>query len=408
MGKIFSSGNKQLSFILVTMFLNFLGFSIIIPIMPFLIEKYVGASHVALFVGLMLSSYALCQFLAAPGLGALSDVHGRRPILLISLFGSVVGYLLLGLGGSLGILFLGRIIDGLTGGNISTVYAYMADITKPQDRGKFYGMLGAAGGFGFMIGPAIGGMVGAIHLSLPLYLAAGITFLNMIWGYFVLPESLPKEHKVGKLDLRHLNPFGHLTDVFSIQALKQLFIVCFLFYLAFNAMYGNAAVYMKDVFGWNTTQIGMLLFLVGLLDIISQGFLVRKLLPKLGAMQISIIGLLLCIVGFAIAALTAVIPAVILFILAIIAMNIGDGLFEPSSSGLISNTVGPRMQGRVQGASQGMQSIARVVGPLLSALVYQYWRGLPYVTESALVLLSLIVLFSSISIINKHTVQENF
>src|ERR1035437_6061429 len=165
MGKFFTA-NSRLIFILFTMFLNFLGFSILFPILPFMVEKYVSNSHqIAFYVGLLLSIYALCQFFAAPGLGALSDRFGRRPILLISLFGSIVGYLILGFAGALWMLFLGRIIDGLTGGNISTIYAYMADITKPQNRGKSFGLLGAAGGVGTIIGPAIGGFVGAFHLS---------------------------------------------------------------------------------------------------------------------------------------------------------------------------------------------------------------------------------------------------
>ena len=166
--QIFSKKNRSLTFIVVTMFLNFLGFSIIIPILPFLVEQYApNIKDIALNVGLIMAAYAFCQFIAAPGLGALSDKFGRRPILLVSLFGSIIGYLVMAIGGALWVLFLGRIIDGLTGGNISTVFAYIADITKPQERGKYYGLLGAAGGFGFMIGPAVGGLTAHFSLATP-------------------------------------------------------------------------------------------------------------------------------------------------------------------------------------------------------------------------------------------------
>jgi len=281
--------SKKLTFILVTMFLNFLGFSIIIPILPFLIQRFIpNPKDLAIYVGIVASVYAFCQFLAAPALGSLSDLWGRRPILLVSLFGSVIGYLFLALGGTFWLILLGRIIDGLTGGNISTVYAYLADITDPKERSKYYGMIGAAGGFGFMIGPAVGGVLGAIHLTLPLFLAAGITLVNMIWGYFVLPESLKKEHRLAKFEVSHLNPFGHLFDLFSIEILSKLFITSFIFFFAFNAIYGVTSVYTKDIFLWTPVGIGILLFVSGLIDIISQGFLIRKLIPLLGEIKLSI------------------------------------------------------------------------------------------------------------------------
>ena len=401
--KLFANDTKQMTFILVTMFLNFLGFSVIIPILPFLVQRYTVDPHeIALHVGLIMSAYALCQFFAAPGLGALSDRYGRRPILLVSLFGSVIGYIIMGIGGALWMLFLGRIIDGLTGGNISTVYAYIADITKPHERGKAYGILGAAGGFGFMFGPALGGFLGQISLTTPLYVAAGITFLNMLWGYYALPESLSKEHKSEKINLRHLNPFSQFRHIFSIGILRRIFFFGFLYFIAIFAMYGNTAVYMKDVFSWDPHRIGFLLFTVGLVDIFSQGFLVRKLLPKFGETKIAIAGLVFAVLGFALLSLTAFIVSTVLFYAAVITLNIGDGLFEPAESVLVSNAVGPKVQGRVQGANQGMQSIARIIGPLFSAWVYQFWAGLPYASEAFFSLMAIFVLLASLSIIKNH------
>lgn len=403
MKKLFSLANDRLIFILITMFLNFLGFSILFPILPFIIEQYVkNANQTAFYTGLLLSIYALCQFISAPGLGALSDRFGRKPILLISLLGSVIGYLILGWGGALWVLFLGRMIDGLTGGNISTIYAYMADITKPQDRGKYFGMLGAAAGFGMVFGPAIGGFVGAIHLSLPLYIAAAITLLDIIFGILILPESLQSEHKVQKLDFHHLNPFLQFNHIFSVKVLGRLFIMGFIFFVAMNAMYGNNSIFLKDVFSWNVTQIGMLLFVIGLVDIFTQGFLINKLLPKFGDVKVAILGLAIAICGFLIALSTTFFVFPALIYVGLIIINVGDGLFEPSQGSLISTSAGPHMQGRVQGANQGMQSIARTIGPFFAAWIYQYWRGFPYASEAILVVISLIIFVFSVSTIKAH------
>jgi len=399
--------NKPLIFILVTMFLNFLGFSILFPILPFMVGRYVADPHqIAFYVGLLLSIYALCQFFAAPGLGSLSDRFGRKPILLISLFGSVVGYLFLGFAGALWVLFLGRIIDGLTGGNISTIYAYMADITEPQQRGKYFGLLGAAGGVGMIFGPVIGGFLGTIYLPLPLFIAAAITIVDMLFGFYILPESLPHNLRSSHFDPQHLNPFQQFSHIFSIDILKRLFISGFIFFIAMNGMYATNAVFFKDVFSWNPAQIGTILFMIGFVDIFSQGFLINKLLPKFGEIKISILGLVLVAVGFFIVTLTAIIPSVVLIYFALIVLNIGDGLFEPSQGGLISKSVGPHMQGRVQGANQGMQSIARIAGPFLAAFIYGFGRGLPYFSEGVLVLISLVILYFSISIIKSHRVDE--
>jgi len=407
--KFFTKENDRLIFILVTMFLNFLGFSIIIPILPFLIERFIpNPNDLAIYVGIVFSIYAFCQFLAAPGLGALSDLWGRRPILLISLFGSVVGYLFVALGGAFWVILLGRVIDGLTGGNISTVYAYLADITDPKDRSKYYGMIGAAGGFGFMIGPALGGILGAIHLTLPLYVAAGITAVNMIWGYFVLPESLKAENRLKKFEISHLNPFGHLFELFSIDILSKLFMTSFLFFFAFNAMYAITSIYTKDVFYWNPTSIGILLFMVGFIDIISQGFLVRKLIPKLGEVKLSIIGLILIVIGVAIAAITSLYLSTAIFYIGYIILNIGDGFLEPSVSGLIANSVGPTEQGKVQGGYQSVQAIARILGPLFAAWIYSYFRGLPYIGALILFATALLIFLSAIPAIRAHHVKDSF
>ena len=372
-----------------------------------MVGKYVANPHqIAFYVGLLLSIYALCQFFSAPGFGALSDRFGRKPVLLVSLFGSVVGYLFLGFAGALWMLFLGRIIDGLTGGNISTIYAYMADITEPHQRGKYFGLLGAAGGVGMIIGPVIGGFLGTINLSAPLFIAAAITLVDILFGYFVLPESLPHHLRSIHFDYKHLNPFQQFSHIFSIDILKRLFISGFIFFVAMNGMYATNAIFFKDTFAWNPAQIGLILFVIGFVDIFSQGFLINKLLPKFGEIKVSILGLVLTAIGFFMVTLNVILPSVFLIYFALIVLNIGDGLFEPSQGGLISKSVGPHLQGRVQGSNQGMQSIARIIGPFLAALIYGFGRGLPYFSEGVLVLISLAILFFSISIIKSHTVAE--
>ncbi len=399
---------SQLVFIMVTMFLNFLGFSVIIPILPFLISKYTtGTDSTALYMGLLLSVYALCQFISAPGLGTLSDRFGRRPILLISLLGSVVGYLFLGLGHTLGLYFVGRIIDGLTGGNISSVYAYMADITAPRTRGHYFGLLGAAGGFGFMLGPALGGVLGHLSLTLPLFVAAGVTLLNVFWGYFILPESLHPRHRIAKVHLPHLNPFTQFGHLFGFPKLVRLFLIGFIFFLALNTMYANNAVFLKDIFGWSLKEIGLALFGVGLLDIITQGYLVRILLPKIGGVKLTYWGILLAVIGFSLAFAGFFVRSNLVFYLGLIVLNVGDGFYEPAAAGMISVSVDHQSQGRIQGAFQGLQSIARILGPLLAAFAYNLWHGLPYLTEAVLVLVSFLILRSSLPLFGSDNSSQS-
>jgi DHA1 family tetracycline resistance protein-like MFS transporter len=312
----------------------------------------------------------------------------------------------LGIGGALWVLFLGRIIDGVTGGNISTIYAYMADITEPKDRGRYFGFLGAAAGFGMVFGPVIGGFTSAISLSAPLYIAALITALDLAFGFFILKESLKDEHRAEKFDFGHLNPLKQFGHIFSIRILRRLFLIGFLFFLGINAMYGINSVFLKDVFSWSPFQIGILLFVVGLVDIFSQGFLVRKLMERFSATIVAIIGLGLTCGGFIVAATSSAIVSTVLIYFGIIVLNMGDGVFEPSFNSLISTSVGPKVQGRVQGANQGMQSIARIVGPFMAAWAYQSAHGLPYAIDGFLMILAFIVIYYSINIIKTHKADQ--
>jgi DHA1 family tetracycline resistance protein-like MFS transporter len=303
--------NSRFLFILFTAFLSVLGIGLIIPVIPFIVAQYFPAdktNEIAFAVGLLISLYSLCQFFAAPVLGALSDRYGRRPVLLFCLFGSAIGYILFGVGGSIWVLYLGRIIDGLTGGDISTIFAYIADITEPKERGKYFGVIGATVGFGFILGPTIGGLLSHFGLSAPLYFAAGITLLNMLFGYFVLPESLSKENRMTDFSLHHLNPFSQLSYVLKNTLLKSLLFIGFFYFLPFAQLQGIGGVYLKDTIHWGPSEIGILFLILGLGDMFTQGFLSGKLIPKLGELKLVFAGFFLTGVAYAITALLPVIP----------------------------------------------------------------------------------------------------
>lgn len=386
-------------FALVTMFLNFLGFALLIPVIPFIVEKYLPAHQanlVGVYVGLLIAVYAFCQFISAPTLGLLSDRFGRRPVLLVSLIGTIIGYLLLGIGGALWVLFLGRIIDGLTGGNISTIYAYVADISQPHQRGKLFGLLGAAGGVGFIIGPVVGGYVGAVHLFLPFFVGAGAVFLNLLWGYFVMPETLKKEHKVQEIKLSHLNPFLQFGYVLAMPSLKQLFLVGFLFFFPLTAYQAMGSTFLKDVLNLGPAGIGTILFVIGVVDIVAQGYLTHLLLPRLGEIKVTMLGLIIIVVGYAMYASAPLAPSLLLMYITVIVVVLGDGLVEPALSGLIANNAEPNMQGRVQGANQSMQSAARAVGPLYGGYLYHTGKSMPYLGNMLITSMAAIALFLSV------------
>lgn len=384
------------TFILVTTFLSVMGIGLIIPVIAFIVEKYVAAGDVnavAFNVGLLTSLYAFCQFFAAPILGALSDAVGRRPVLLFCQLGSAIGYILFGLGGSLWVLFLGRIIDGLTGGDISTLFAYIADITPPEERGKRYGIIGAVVGVGFILGPSLGGLAAHISLSAPFYFAAGITLLNMVFGFFVLPESLHHKHRAD-FSWHHINPFGQLKYALSKLQLRMLLIIGLFYFLPFAQMQGISSVYYKDTMHFSPSNIGMLFLLIGAFDIITQGFLSGKLIPIFGERKLLMGGFLLTAFSYFLTALLKWTPALAIVVPSTIMYALGSGFFEPAYGALISHTAEPQEQGKIQGANQSMQSLTRIIGPLLAASFYQVSWSLSYIVCAVLSIIGIIVLNS--------------
>jgi DHA1 family tetracycline resistance protein-like MFS transporter len=360
--------------LLVIALLNTIGITIIVPIVPFLIVKYLThPNDLAATVGWLFAAYGICQLLAAPGLGVLSDRFGRRPILFICLLGSVFGYLILGLGGALWLLFLGRIIDGLTGGNISVLFGYVADITEPKERGKYFGMLGAAAGVGTLIGPAVGGLLATINDRVPFFAAAGLLLLTLVCGYFLLPESLEKEHRITSIAVSELNPLKQLVAVLRWANLRWLLLAWFFYAFPVGMLQATFTVLMKDSLGFNVTQAGLVVTVLGAVDILVQGVLVSWLLTKLGNIRLGLIALVLVSISYLVLGSVAFFATPILLLVGIILFAGSGSLVENALRGLISETVGRSEQGRVSGAMQSLQSLGWVVGPLIGGFMYVAW-----------------------------------
>lgn len=362
---------KALIFGLISVFLCGIGFSIITPIVPFLVQPYVSnLGNQAIAVTLLTSVYAVCVFFAAPALGALSDRYGRRPILLICLLGSTVGYLIFGMGGALWVLFLGRIIDGITGGNISTLFAYFADITPREQRTKYFGWISAIAGIGGSIGPTLGGLLAKFGYSVPMYFVALITFLNLIYGILYMPESLDKNNRLKNITFTRLNPFAQLINILSMKSLRRLLISAFLLWIPNGALQGTFSEFTMDTFNWSPVIIGLMFSIMGIQDIISQGFIMPKLLKKFSDIQIVILGMISEIIGYGLIAASAIFSLYPLVIIGMFIFAFGDSIFGPSFNGILSKTGDASEQGRIQGGSQAIRSLATIIGPIVGGEIY--------------------------------------
>ena len=364
------SGSLLLIFVIA--FMNTAGATIVMPVLPFITQRYVhDPAAVALWVGVLASVYSLCALLAAPALGALSDRLGRKPVLVVSLLGSAIGFLIFGIGGALWVLLLARIIDGLTGGNISTIFAYLADVTEPDERAKRFGMVGAIMGAGFMFGPALGGLLAVWGLSMPVFFAAGITLITTLLSWFVLPESLDIEHRSAHFSLSDVHPFRSIGDALKRPGLRPLLLGVLLLSIPMAGFQTNVSVFAKDTLSWGPAQVGLFLFAVGVLDIIVQGGLLGLLLPRIGERGVVIVGFVGQGLGYAILAVVgAFLPLQWLFILGALMFAAAEGGTGPALSGLISKAVSHKEQGWAMGGLQSMNSGARVIGPLLAGALY--------------------------------------
>jgi multidrug resistance protein len=354
-----------MAFIFGVVLLDVVGLSMLMPISAYIVRQY---SADALSVTMLTVIYAAAQFLAAPLLGRLSDRFGRRPVLLVCVFGSAVGYFLFGVGGALWVLFLSRLIDGITGGNISVAGAYTADITPPEDRARSYALIGAGFGLGFVLGPAIGGALSQVSLAAPAYAAGVLSLINLGIGFFALAESLPAEKRdSGPLSLEDANPLSSIAGLARRPSLGLLLAVYALFQFAFNSRTSILSVFLIDKFSAPPAQLAALFVVSGIGNVVVQGFLVRLLVPRFG--EKALVGASLAAQAV-LAVLTYLVPAYWMqYPLNVVATG-ASGLLWPTLTALISNSVPQHEQGKVSGVSTALGSLMSVFGPLWAGALY--------------------------------------
>jgi DHA1 family tetracycline resistance protein-like MFS transporter len=363
-----SSRHAALAFIFVTVTVDMLAFGIIIPVLPHLIVELIGGSiaQAAVWVGSFGALFMLMQFICSPIQGALSDRYGRRTVILISSFGLGVDFIVMALAPVLWLLFLGRAISGMCAASFTTANAYIADIVPKEKRAAAFGTLGAAFGIGFIVGPALGGFLGHLSIRLPFWVAAGLSLVNFCYGWFVLPESLPKERRSKRFDWRHANPLGAVLLLRRYPQVFGLAAVFFLINLAQFSLNSTYVLYTDYRFGWGPQIVGYTLGLVGLCSGLVQAVLVRRLMPSLGERRMILLGLLLCIGGYALFGLA---PTAWLFLLGIPLLSLG-GLAGPPAQALVTHQVDAHEQGRLQGALSSLASLAGIFGPALFANLF--------------------------------------
>ena len=384
-----------IGFIFITLLIDVTGLGLIIPVVPKLIEDLLHTSNiskVALFGGLLTFSYAIMQFLFAPVLGNLSDKYGRRPVLLFSLLGFGLDYILLAFAPSIGWLFVGRIIAGITGASMTTASAYIADISTPETRAQNFGMIGAAFGLGFIVGPMIGGLLGEMGPRIPFLVAAGLALLNAAYGYFVLPESLDVSNRRA-FDWKRANPISSLKNLSRFPAVAGLIVSFFLIYVASHAVQSNWSYFNIEKFKWSPKMIGISLAVVGVLVSLVQGVLVRFVNPKIGNERSVYVGLGLYTIGFILFGLASQSWMMFVFL---IPYCLG-GISGPGLQAIISGTVPANEQGELQGSLTSIISITSIVGPLVMSNLFAfftgpiapfYFPGAPFMLAALLMLLS--------------------
>ena len=394
--------NAATIFIFITILLDAIGFGIIIPVMPSLISElaHTDVSGAARYGGFLFAAYSLMQFICSPIVGGLSDQFGRRPILLASLFGFGLDYLLLIFAPTIGWLFIGRLIAGVMGASFTTAAAYMADISIPEKRAQNFGMIGAAFGLGFIVGPIIGGLASDFGTRVPFMVSGVLTLINCIYGYFILPESLKPENR-RKFDWRRANPVGALMNLRRFPMLIGLVAALFLVYIANFSTQGTWSYFVKERFNWTNKEIGWSLTFIGVMIALVQGGLTRIAIPKLGAKNAIYIGFMfsiICSFAYSFANQSWMMYAIM------VPFSLG-GLAGPAMQGIISTQVPANEQGELQGSLTSLNSIAAIIGPILmTTLFYKftekgaivYFPGAPFMAAAILSLISLLLIIKTL------------
>jgi DHA1 family tetracycline resistance protein-like MFS transporter len=404
--------SAALKFIFITILVDVIGWGLIIPVMPDLIAelKQIPANETSKFGGWLVTVYALMQFVIAPLLGALSDQYGRRPVLLFSLFGFGIDYLFMAYSPTYEWLFVGRVISGITGASFTTASAYIADISDADNRAKNFGMIGAAFGMGFIIGPAIGGMLGGFGLRAPFYAAAVLCLVNWLYGYFILPESLDKQHR-RQFDWKRANPLGSLLQLRKYPAIGGLVFSMVLVYIAAHAVQSNWNYFTKYQFNWSEKMIGYSLSVVGILVAFVQTWLIGKVHPVLGNERSIYIGLIFYAVGMFLFGVATQSWMMFAFL---IPYCLG-GIAGPALQATISSHVPPNAQGELQGILTGLMSLTSIIGPLLMTHLFYYFTqksapvhfpGAPFVLGGILMLGSAVFAYRSLYK-EKHTIPAS-
>lgn len=397
---------RALTFIFITLLIDVTGLGLIIPVVPKLIQTLTGGtmSDAARWGGWLGFAYAALQFLFAPVLGGLSDRFGRRPVLLFSLTGFGLDYFLQGFAPTIGWLFLGRCIAGITGASFTTASAYIADVSPPEKRAQNFGLIGAAFGMGFILGPALGGLLGQYGPRVPFFAAAGLALLNALYGYFVLPESLSMANR-RPFEWRRANPVGSLLNLRRYPVILSLTASLFLVYVAGHSTQSTWAYFTMERFGWTEKQVGFSLAFVGLVIGIVQGGLTRVLIPRLGANRAVIVGFSSWMLGFLCFAFATQGWMMYLFMLP---YGLG-GIAGAALQGIISNNVPPNEQGELQGALTGLISVTSIIGPLLMTNLFAhftqpgapiYFPGAPFLMSVVLTIIATLLAARSL---RKHT-----
>lgn len=393
--------SAAIGFIFITMLIDITGWGIIIPVIPKLIKELINGdiSDAAKYGGWLTFAYAITQFIFAPVIGNLSDKFGRRPVILFSLFGFALDYLLLAFAPTITWLFIGRIIAGITGASITTATAYIADVSTPENRAKNFGMIGAAFGLGFIIGPVIGGLIGQYGSRVPFYAAALLCLFNFLYGYFILPESLSVENR-RNFNIKRANPIGAFMNLKKYPELIGLIATTFILYVASHAVQSNWSYFTMYKFNWDEKMVGISLGVVGLLVGLVQGVLIRWINPKLGDEKSIYVGLGLYTIGMLLFAFASESWMMFVFLIPYCLA----GIAGPAIQAVISSKVPPTEQGEIQGTLTSLVSASSIIGPPLMSSVFYFFThkeapfqfaGAPFVLGGILMFISLIIAYFS-------------